>query len=579
MKIRFSPALRIAAIAAGAVAAFSVAQHQAIAASTTPTQYPDVSYERLASAQDDPGWLTYYRTYNGHGHSPLKQIDTSNVKNLKQVWSYKFPKDLQQGFEATPIVNGRFLFVTTPKDNVYAFDAATGKQLWKYEPNLDARSFKTACCDVVNRGVALYGKNVYVAMLSGEVAALDAQTGALVWKKAMFDPGVGYAFSLAPLALDGALVVGSSGGEYGARGFIAALDPNDGKVLWKRYTVPGAKEPGGNTWPDGMQEHGGAPAWLTGTYDAASKTLYWGVGNPGPWLADLRPGDNLYSDSLLALDPKTGDLKWHYQYTAHDTWDYDGVNTPVLANIKYQGKDYDAIIHADRNGFFHAIDRSNGKLIYARPFVTATSVTGYTDDGKPIQDAAKYPKTGTTIETCPSFLGGKNWWSVSYDPQTHLAIVPALHACMSLSGKSVNYMEGLPYLGEGFEIKPEPGSKGYGELQAIDVDTGKKVWSHWSKLPWNGGVATTAGGLAFSGSLDGHLYAFDEKTGKVLWQSPKLASGIIAQPSVYEIDGKEYVAILAGYGGANPIWGGPMAKAADKVPRGGTLYVFALNRT
>ena len=540
--------------------------------------YPAVTFDRLANAQSDPGWLTYYRTYDGQSHSPAKEIDTTNVKKLGLAWRYKFPADLQQGFEATPIVNGRYMFVTTPKDNVYAFDAVTGKALWKYEPNLGPEAFKNACCDVVNRGVALYGKNAYVAMLSGEIVALDAQSGAIVWKKRMFDPGTGYAFSLAPLAIDGAIVVGNSGGEYGARGFIAALDPENGNVLWKRITIPDAKEKGGDTWPDGMQAHGGGASWLTGTFDPATKTLFWGVGNPGPWLASLRPGSNLYSDSLLALDPKSGDIKWHYQYTRNDTWDYDGVNTPILANVQYGGKDYDAIIHADRNGFFHAIDRSTGKLIYASAFVKATSVTGYTAEGEPIQDRAKYPNVGTTIDTCPSFLGGKNWWSVSYDPAKHLAFVPALHACMSLSGKSVSYMEGLPYLGEGFEIKPEPGSKGYGELQAIDVNTGKKVWGHWSKMPWNGGVASTAGGLAFSGSLDGHLYAFDEATGKVLWQSPKLASGIIAQPSVFEIDGQEYVAVLAGYGGANPIWGGPMAKIADKVPRGGTLYVFALHR-
>jgi alcohol dehydrogenase (cytochrome c) len=575
MKRSSASALLLTALASALAGVFGFDAPRAGAADA----YPPVTYERMTSAQEDAGWLTYYRTYSGQSHSPLKQIDTANVKRLVTAWSYKFPADLQQGFEATPIVNGHYLFVSTPKDNVYAFDAATGKTLWKFEPKLGAESFKTACCDVVNRGVALYGKNVYVAMLSGEVAALDAQTGNLVWKKQMFDPGLGYAFSLAPLALDGAIVVGSSGGEYGARGFIAALSPEDGKVLWKRFTVPGAKEKGGDTWPDGMQDHGGAPAWLTGTYDAATKTLYWGVGNPGPWLADLRPGDNLYSDSLLALDPKTGALKWHFQYTSHDTWDYDGVNTPVLAKISYEGKDYDAIIHADRNGYFDAIDRSNGKLIYARPFVKATSVTGYTAEGKPIQDGAKYPKVGSTINTCPSFLGGKNWWSMSYDPERHLAFVPALHACMSLSGKSVSYMEGLPYLGEGFEIKAEPGSKGYGELQAIDVNTGKKVWSHWTKMPWNGGVAGTASGIAFSGSLDGHLYAFDAATGKVLWQSPKLASGIIAQPSIFEVDGKEYVAVLAGYGGANPIWGGPMAKIAEKVPRGGTLYVFALGRS
>jgi alcohol dehydrogenase (cytochrome c) len=344
MKARLTSATRPKALAMGVAAAVSLILGSAAVAD----DYPPVTYERLTAAQSDPGWLTYYRTYNGQAHSPLKQIDAANVKNLKQVWSYKFPADLQQGFEATPIVNGRYLFVTTPKDNVYAFDAVTGKQLWKFEPKLGAESFKTACCDVINRGVALYGKNVYVAMLSGDVVALDAKTGALAWRKQMFEPGLGYAFSLAPLALDGALVVGSAGGEYGARGFIAALNPDDGNVLWKRFTVPAAGEKDGDTWPNGMQEHGGAPAWLTGTYDAASKTLYWGVGNPGPWLADLRPGDNLYSDSLLALDPKTGNMKWHYQYTKHDTWDYDGVNTPVLATIKYQDKEYDAIIHAER---------------------------------------------------------------------------------------------------------------------------------------------------------------------------------------------------------------------------------------
>ena len=540
--------------------------------------YPAVTFDRLANAQSDPGWLSYYRTYNGQSHSPLRQINASNVASLKEAWSYKFPAELKQGFEATPIVNGNYLFVTTPKDSVYAFDARTGAQLWKFEPKLGAESFKTACCDVVNRGVALYGKNVYLAMLSGEIVALDAQTGHLVWKKQMFDPGLGYAFSLAPLALNGSIVVGTSGGEYGIRGYIAALSPDDGSIQWKRYTIPGKGEKGSETWPDGMQDHGGGAAWLTGTYDVDSKTLYWGVGNPGPWLAALRPGDNLYSDSLLALDPSSGDIKWHFQYTRNDTWDYDGTNTPVLAKITYKGKDYDAIIHADRNGFFHAIDRTTGKLIYAKPFVKATSVTGYTEDGQPIADETKYPKAGTTIDTCPSFLGGKNWWSLSYDPERHIAVVPTLHACMSLSGKSVSYMAGLPYLGESFEIKPEPGSEGYGELQAIDVNTGQKLWGHWTKLPWNGGVATTSTGLAFSGSLDGHLYAFDTVTGKVLWTSPQLASGVIAQPSVFEVGGKEYVAVLAGYGGANPIWGGPMADAAKDVPRGGTLYVFALDQ-
>ena len=539
--------------------------------------YPSVTQQRLDNAHQSTDWLTYYHSYGGESYSPAKQIDPANVKNLQMVWSHKFPADLTQGFEATPIVNGQYMFVTTPKDHVYAFEATTGKKLWSYDPQLPQIAYKTVCCDVVNRGVALYGDNLFVAMLSGEVVSFDAQSGQINWKKQLFDPGIGYAFSLAPLAANGNIYVGSAGGEYGARGFIAALDTKTGDTVWKQYTVPSPEEKYGDTWPKGMYTHSGSPAWLTGTYDPEQKTLYWGVGNPGPWLAELRPGKNLYSDSLLALNAENGDIKWHFQYTQHDSWDYDGVNTALRARINYQGKDYDALIHADRNGYFIALDQKTGKLIYAKPFVKTTSVLGYSKDGESINNPKAYPKVGQTIKTCPQFLGGKNWWSMSYDPETHIAVVPSLHACGTYTGSKVSYMQGLPYLGEGFSIYPEPGSKGYGEVQGIDVNTGKKVWGHWSKMPWNGGVTTTASGIAFTGSLEGHLYAFDTKTGKVLWKSPKLASGIVAQPSVYEVDGKEYIAILAGYGGANPIWGGPMATMTKDIPRGGTLYVFSLN--
>ena len=545
-------------------------------ASAAFADYPSVTQERLDQAGQSKEWLTYYHSYGGESFSPAKQIDTGNVGKMTMVWSHKFPSDLTQGFESVPIVNGNYLFVTTPKDHVYAFDATDGKKLWSYDPNLPQIAYKTVCCDVVNRGVALYGDNLYVAMLSGEVASFNAKDGQINWKKQLFDPGIGYAFSLAPLVANDKVYVGSAGGEYGARGFIAALDAKTGDTVWKQYTVPSPDQKNGDTWPKGMYQHSGSPAWLTGTYDPKDNTLYWGVGNPGPWLAELRPGKNLYSDSLLALDGGNGDIKWHFQYTQHDSWDYDGVNTAVRANIKYEGKDYDALIHADRNGYFIAIDRNTGKLIYAKPFVKTESVLGYDKNGESVNNPKAYPKVGETIKTCPQFLGGKNWWSMSYDPENHIVVIPSLHACGSYTGSKVTYMQGLPYLGEGFGIVPEPGSKGYGEVQAIDVDTGKKIWGHWSKMPWNGGVTTTAGGIAFTGSLGGHLYAFDTRTGKTLWKSPKLASGIVAQPAVYEVNGKEYVAILAGYGGANPIWGGPMATMTKDIPRGGTLYVFAL---
>ncbi len=555
-----------------AVATLSVAF-----ASAAQADYPAVTQSRLDQAGQSTDWLTYYHGYGGDSYSPAKQIDAANVGKLKMVWSHKFPANLTEGFEATPIVNGNYMFVTTPRDHVYAFEATSGKKLWSFDPQLPKIAYKTVCCDVVNRGVALYGDSLFVAMLSGEVASLNAQTGQIEWKKQIVDPGIGYAFSLAPLVADGKLYVGSAGGEYGARGFITALNVKNGDSEWKTFTVPSPEEKNGDTWPKGMYLHAGSPAWLTGTYDPHSKTLYWGVGNPGPWLAELRPGKNLYSDSLLALNANNGDMKWYFQYTQHDTWDYDGVNTALRANVHYKGKDYDALIHADRNGYFIAIDRETGKLIYAKPFVKTTSVLGYNAQGESINNPKSYPTVGKTIKTCPQFLGGKNWWSMAYDPTSHIAIVPSLHACGSYNGTKVSYMQGLPYLGEGFAIFPEAGSKGYGEVQAINVDTGKKVWGHWSKMPWNGGVTATAGGVTFTGSLQGHLYAFDTKTGKVLWKSPKLASGIVAQPAVYEVQGKEYVAILAGYGGANPIWGGPMAQMTKNIPRGGTLYVFALN--
>lgn len=540
-------------------------------------KYPSVTQNRLNNAGQNSEWLTYYHSYGGESFSPVRQIDVRNVKSLKLVWSYKFPANLTQGFEAVPIINGNYMFVTTPKDNIYAFNAVTGKKIWNYFPKLSKLAFKTVCCDLVNRGVALYGYNLYIAMLNGEVASLNAQDGQLNWRKQLFKPGIGDAMTSAPLVIDGKVITGISGGEYGARGFIVALDAGNGDILWKKYTVPSPNEKYGNTWPKGMYLHAGSGAWLTGTYNPQSKTLFWGVGNPSPWLAELRPGKNLYSDSLLALNPTNGNIKWHFQYTQHDSWDYDGVNTAIRAKIKYKGKYYAALIHADRNGYFIALNEKTGKLIYAKPLVKVTSVLGYNRYGKSINNPKAYPKVGTTINTCPSSLGGKNWWSMSYDPVTHIAVIPTLHACMKLSGSKVSYMRGLPYLGEGFTFYPEPGSKGYGELQAIDVDTGKLVWSRWSKMPWNGGVTSTASGISFSGSLGGHLYAFDTTTGKVLWKSPKLASGIVAQPAVYEVNGKEYVAILAGYGGVTPLFGGPMAIIAKDVPRGGTLYVFSLN--
>ncbi|HKJ95910.1 MAG TPA: methanol/ethanol family PQQ-dependent dehydrogenase [Gammaproteobacteria bacterium] len=565
---RFARLAAAALIAALAAASWGVA---------SAADYPKVDNQRLLNAQSDSGWLMYRRSYDSKAFAPFKQIDADNVSNLKPVFSHK--TGLTQGHEAAPIVNGRYMFITTPLNHLIALDATTGKQLWSYKRKLSKKATKTVCCDVVNRGVALYDDMVYMATLDNHVLAFTAATGKLVWDKKLQDEGVGYALTVAPLVVKGKVVVGESGGEYGARDFIAALDAEDGSQVWKRYTVPSPDEPNGDTWPEGAYKHAGSPAWLTGSYDPDTDTLFWGVGNPGPWLAKLRPGKNLYSDSVLALDPATGDIKWYYQFTPHDTWDYDGVNHSVLADINYKGRKVKALLHADRNGYFFALDRTNGKFLWAKPFVKATSITGYTDDGVAIDDKDKRPDVGKKIFTCPSFLGGKNWWPMAVNPEQGLAFVPTLHACMSMEGTAVSYMAGLPYLGEKFEVRPEPGSKGWGEVQAIDINTGKQVWSHRTERPWNDGMLATASGLVFSGSADGHFMAFDGKSGKVLWSSKKLASGIIGVPTSYEVDGKQYVAVYAGWGGATPIWGGKMADdpKVKNIDRGGKLYVFALN--
>ena len=472
-----------------------------------------------------------------------------------------------------------YMYVTTPKDEVHAFQSSTGKALWTYKHDLSQAGLKTVCCDVVNRGVALYGNNVFMATLDNFVVALDAKTGNVVWKKQLAPADMGQAMTLAPLVVKSKVIIGMSGGEYGARGSVVALDAATGNMLWQRYTVPSPSEKGGNTWPKGAYKTGGGGAWLTGTYDVATDTLFWGVGNPGPWLATLRPGTNLYTDSVIAMDPASGAIKWYYQYTPHDTWDYDGTNETVMTDITYNGTPHKAIVSASRNGWFYAIDRTDGKLIYATPFAHATSVSGV-KDGLMVTDDSLRPAVGKQVFTCPSFLGGKNWWPMAIDPQTRMAYVPTMHTCMTIKGVAGGaYKAGLPFLDESFKVVRDPQHPDeWGSVQAIDLNTGKQAWRYGSKTPWNDGMLATAGGLVFSGSAEGYLYAFDAKTGAVKWKSPKMSSGIIGVPSTWKVGDKQYVGVWAGWGGATPIWGGDMAKdpAVSSIPTGGHLYVFSL---
>jgi alcohol dehydrogenase (cytochrome c) len=537
--------------------------------------YPTVTDERLLNASKDEGWLMYRRAYDSQGYAPFDDISTSNVAQLKPVFTYD--TGLNKGHEAPPIVNGRYMFITTPMNHLIALDATTGRVLWKYVASIPPITLQTICCDEVNRGVALYENNVYMATLDNRIIAFDAPTGKVVWNKQLMPPGVGYAMTGAPLIVEGSVVTGIAGGEWGGRCFVAALDAKTGKLKWKTYTIPAPGEVGGDSWPKGMYKTGGGGTWLTGSYDPQTRTLFWGVGNPGPWLADLRPGNNLYSDSVIALDPDSGHIKWYYQYTPHDTWDYDGTNESVLADIDYKGSLTKALLHADRNGNLYALDRTTGRFLWAKPFAKTLSVTAFAADGKPQTNPAARPHLGVSIFTCPSLLGAKNWWPTAFDPESQTIFVPTTLWCMTLKGVKTKYKTGLPYIGEKFKILAQPGSNGWGELQAIDARTGTSKWAYHTNPPWNGPLLATKGGLVFGGTLDRRFMAFDSATGKPLW-THRMSSAVIGVPTTYMVDGKQYVAVLAGYGGATPLYAGPAAKSVGKVPLGGRLYVFALSK-
>lgn len=538
--------------------------------------WSSVTERRLLDAASDDGWLMYLRSYRMDAHAPFREINTTNVSRLHEVFVHKV--NLTQGFEAPPIVNGRTMIVTTPLDHVYALDAVTGKQLWRYDYPLKKKELRTVCCDVVNRGVALYGDQVFMATLDNHVVALDARTGNVNWDHAVNPPGIGYDMTGAPLVVRGTVIQGDGGGEFGSRGMIVGLDAASGREKWRFYTIPAPRDPGGKTWPGNTYQHGGGDPWMTGSYDAQSNTVFIGVGNPAPWLSSERPGQNLYTDSIVALNPDTGKLKWYFQETPNDSWDYDSTSTPPLVDVTIAGKPRKVFLHAGRNGWFYVVDRTNGDLVLAHPFTMATSVTGY-DRAHRIGtvNAALKPTVGKTVFTCPAFFGGDNWWAYSYDPQTHMAYVPTMHTCMKLGGtKPKPFKAGAGYVDEDFLVEPMPGAFGWGALTAIDVTTGKKVWSKETKQPWNDGTLSTDGGLVFSGTPDQTFYAFDAKTGKVLWQH-HMQSGVIGQPVSYRVDGKQYIAVQSGWGGVAPFYGGKnMTPMFRGIHLGGALYVFSL---
>ena len=493
------------------------------------------------------------------------------------------------------IHNGK-MFVTGSYSRIYALDAATGEKLWKYEHRLPEGIMP--CCDVVNRGAALYDNLVIFSTLDAQLIALDQDTGKVVWKDKIDDYAAGYSNTAAPIIANGLVLTGVSGGEFGVVGRVEARNAKTGEMVWLRPTVEGhmgyvwdkdgnKKEAGisgttNATWKGDMWKTGGAATWLGGTYDSKTGLAYFGTGNPAPWNSHLRPGDNLYSTSTVAIDVKTGQIKWHYQSTPNDGWDYDGVNEFVTFDMN--GKRVGA--KADRNGFMYVNDATTGKLENAFPFVKKITWAKGIDmkTGRPIFDPANRPgdptakdgKKGEVVFSAPSFLGGKNQQPMAYSPDTGLFYVPANEWGMEIWNEPITYKKGAAYLGAGFTIKTLPGFDYIGALRAMNPKTGKIEWEITNNAPLWGGVLTTGGNLVFWGTPEGYLKAADAKTGKEVWKF-QTGSGVVAPPVTWKgKDGQQYVAVVSGWGGAVPLWGGDVASKVNYLEQGGSVWVFKL---
>jgi alcohol dehydrogenase (cytochrome c) len=501
--------------------------------------HAQVSSSRIAAAPDGSGeWLTYSGSYRSIRFSPLKQISVDNVARLRPAWVYQAPG--ASTLETTPLVADGRMYITGAANSVIALHLASGRPLWRWSRPV-ARRTATLGFGRVNRGVALLGDNVYVGTIEGHLVALDARSGIERWDVPVADNKVGYAITGAPLAADGKIFVGISGGEAGVRGFLDAYDPQTGKRLWRFWTIPEPGQPHADSWPGDTWKHGGATTWLTGSYDPELNLLYWGTGNPGPWNGDARTGDNLYSCSLLALDPKTGTLKWHFQFTPHDVHDWDANQIPMLIDAAVDGRQRHLIATANRNGFLYLLDRATGEFVRGAPFAKQTWASGLDAHGRPIVLPNSEPSdTGTLVY--PSLQGASNWASPAYDPASGLMFVPVRQMGSIYFKTPAEYHAGTYYTGMSERALDEEAT---GAIRAFDVTSGKEAWSFPLPSPPWAGLLATAGGLVFGGSNEGNFFALNASTGKALWQF-QTGAPIGASPMSFAVDGRQHVAVAAG---------------------------------
>lgn len=498
-----------------------------------------VSYERLVNARSEQqNWLTYWGDYSAVRHRELTQIHTGNVKDLRVEWIFQTGQT--GAFETVPLVVDGIMYITAGNGVAFALDARSGRQLWQYKHAFPPGEKATG----VNRGFAILGDRLFMVTPDAHVVALEARTGRLIWETEMAEYRKGqYTATLAPLALNGTIISGISGAEFGIRGFIDAYDAATGKRVWRFWTVPAKDEPGGDTWLGDSWKRGGGSTWMTGTFDPASNTLYWGVGNPGPDLYGKdRLGDNLYTNSLVALDPATGKLKWYFQFTPHDTHDWDACETPMLLDLNWRGKPRKVVVQANRNGFFYVLDRETGEFLMGTPFARQTWAERLDAKGRPVLKGSTEPSPeGTPL--CPGLAGAANWMAPSYNPATGWFYFPVREQCDVYYSSPPVYVEGKPYWGSVFRgITDE---KEWGLLKALDPLTGETRWDfRYFRAPW-AGTLSTAGGLIFAGDEDGYLMAFDARSGRNLW---KFYTGnrLVSAPITWELKGRQYITMPSG---------------------------------
>jgi alcohol dehydrogenase (cytochrome c) len=519
--------------------------------------------------------LTYGMGYGLQRYSALKEIDKTTVKRLMPVWSLSL--DNPWGEQAQPLVYNGVMYVTDAKATV-AIDVATGRQIWKTAVDWLPDTPRVVCCGVSSKGAAIFNGKLFRTTLDSYVVALDQKTGKEIWKQKAAEWQDGYSMTVAPLIAGGVLITGISGAEFGIRGFIDGWDPDTGKHLWRRYTIPARGESGNETWPQDTDawQHGGGSAWITGSYDPELDLTYWGTGNPAPWASQTRPGDNLYASSVLALRPKTGEIVWHYQFTPGDQYDYDAVWELILADIDVAGAKRKVVMQLNRNGFLYVLDRTNGQLISAKPYEKVNWASEINlETGRPVEtDIARNLRAGQEVELWPSTRGAKNWPHAAFNPQTGLLYANTMHR-----GGIYRHIEVKPWVaGQRYQfvenrVAPLPPGEALAHMDAIDPLTAKPRWrAALTDHPQWSAMLTTGGGLLFTGKETGEFIAVDADTGKTLWQF-QTGSGVNAMPITFTQNGRQYVTVLSGLGG---LYLNTNRQQLTNVPLGGSVWTFAL---